>query len=63
MTYFARDDWTAHPAYEPWWPELDEAYEVLRRRGTRVVAVSEVLHDRLAPTGPSAVVPNGIDHS
>lgn len=60
VTYFARDDWTAHPQHRPWWPVYREAYRRIAERGLRVAAVSQVLLDRLAPTGPSLVVANGV---
>ena len=61
VTWYAIDDWAAHPAYRPWWDAYRESYDRVRVRGRRVAAVSSVLLERLAPTGPSAVVPNGLD--
>lgn len=61
VTYFARDDWTAYPPHRRWWPAYTEAYRRIARRGLRVAAVSQVLLDRIAPTGPTLVVPNGVD--
>lgn len=61
VTYYARDDLSVHPGYRHWWPAVELAYERLRQRGVRVCAVSQTLLDRIAPTGPSAVVPNGVD--
>ena len=61
VTYYAWDDWAAHPAHRPWWPAYRAAYEAVRRRGARACAVSQVLLDRLAPTGPALVVPNAVD--
>ncbi len=62
VTYFARDDWTAHPQHRAWWPVYREAYRRMAERGVRVAAVSQVLLDRLAATGPSLVVPNGVSN-
>lgn len=61
VTYYARDDWSAHPVYRPWWPALETAQERMRADSRAMAAVSEVLMSRLAPTGPSIVLPNGID--
>jgi teichuronic acid biosynthesis glycosyltransferase TuaH len=61
VTFYALDDWSVHPAYRRWWAAYRESYELMRARGRRVAAVSGVLRDRLAPTAPSAVVPNGVE--
>lgn len=61
VTYYAVDDWSAHPAHRRWWPAYREAYALIRARGRRVVAVSSVVRDAIAPCGPSAVVPNGLE--
>ncbi len=63
VTYYAYDDLAAHPAYSRWWPGYREAYTRMRSAGTRVCAVSDVVLDAVAPTGPSTVVPNGIEPS
>lgn len=60
-TYYARDDWSELPAYAPWHDGHREAYKRIRRMKRSVVAVSQVLLDRLAPTGPGAAVANGVD--
>jgi teichuronic acid biosynthesis glycosyltransferase TuaH len=61
VTYYAMDDWSAHPAKRPWWPLLEMAHAELRRRRQRVCAVSEAILQRIAPEGPAIVVPNGIE--
>jgi teichuronic acid biosynthesis glycosyltransferase TuaH len=63
VTFYAYDDLAAHPAYRRWWPAYREAYARMRAAGTRVCAVSDVVLDAVAPTGPAAVVPNGIEPS
>jgi teichuronic acid biosynthesis glycosyltransferase TuaH len=63
VTWYAVDDWAEHPAYSRWWSAYRESYERVRARARRVAAVSSVLVERLAPTGPSAIVPNGLDPS
>jgi glycosyltransferase involved in cell wall biosynthesis len=61
LTYFAYDDWAAHPAFRRWRSQYDAAYARIRERHVRVVAVSDVLLDRIGPDAPACVVPNGID--
>lgn len=61
VTFYVTDDWAAYPARQRWWPAYRAAYEQVRRRRRRVCAVSAPLLERIAPTGPAAVVPNGID--
>ena len=61
VTFYAYDDLAAHPAYERWWPAYREAYARMRAAGTRVCAVSDVVLEAVAPTGPALVVPNGIE--
>ncbi len=63
VTYYALDEWTVHPGYRPWWPAYARAYELIRERGHKVAAVSEALLDRIGPTGPGLVVPNGLEPS
>jgi glycosyltransferase involved in cell wall biosynthesis len=61
VTYYGRDDWATFPPRAPWWPAYEQAYEALRTRDRAVLTVSAPLLERIAPTGPGAVVPNGID--
>jgi glycosyltransferase involved in cell wall biosynthesis len=61
VTLFATDDLAAHPGYERWHPALRVAYERVAQRGRRVCAVSSAIVDRISPSGPAAVVPNGVD--
>jgi teichuronic acid biosynthesis glycosyltransferase TuaH len=61
VTFYAIDDWAAHPPHERWWPAYRESFAALRARRRRVAAVSQTLLARLAPTGESAVVPNGLE--
>lgn len=60
VTYYAFDDWAAYPPERRWWSAYEVAYERIRQRGHRVVAVSQVLLDRIRPTGACRVVPNGV---
>lgn len=61
VTFYARDDWATFPPRRPWWPVYRRAYEALAATGRAVIAVSGLLLERIGPTGPSAVVPNGIE--
>ncbi len=61
VTFYATDDWSAYPPARRWWPAYHESFSRLRQKQRRVAAVSQVLLDRLAPRGPSAVVANGLD--
>jgi teichuronic acid biosynthesis glycosyltransferase TuaH len=61
VTYFAHDDWLSYPPHERWWPAYEESFAQVSARGRRVCAVSAAALQRLGPTGPSAVVPNGLD--
>lgn len=61
VTYYAWDDWTASLPHQRWWPAIDEAHQRLRDTGRRVCAVSEAALRSVAPTGPHAVIPNGVD--
>jgi glycosyltransferase involved in cell wall biosynthesis len=63
VTFYATDDWAAHPAYRAWWPAYECAYERIRESGRAVCAVSPAIIDRIRPTGPHAIVPNGIEPS
>jgi teichuronic acid biosynthesis glycosyltransferase TuaH len=60
VTLFASDDLAAHPDYQPWRQGLLSAYERVAARERRLVAVSNAIVERVAPRGPSAVVPNGV---
>jgi glycosyltransferase involved in cell wall biosynthesis len=61
LTYYAYDDYAASPPLRRWWPAYEETYRRVSERGLRVAAVSEAIVRRIGPTGPHAVVPNGVD--
>jgi teichuronic acid biosynthesis glycosyltransferase TuaH len=63
VTFFARDDWSSSPARAAYWPAYLEAYRRISRSGRAVAAVSAEIIDRIAPRGPAAVVPNGVEPS
>ncbi len=60
ITYYGWDDWAAFEDHKQWWPDYIRAYAEIRRRGHGVCAVSQHLLNRIDPTGPGLVVPNGI---
>jgi teichuronic acid biosynthesis glycosyltransferase TuaH len=61
VTFYATDDWAAHWYFRRYWDAYAVAYRSMRERGLRVCAVSDAVLERIAPTGPSAVVPNGLE--
>jgi glycosyltransferase involved in cell wall biosynthesis len=61
VTLYATDDLSAHPDYQRWSTGLLEAYRRVGESGRRVCAVSSAIIDRISPSGPAAVVPNGVD--
>ncbi|MEZ3159170.1 glycosyltransferase [Microbacterium sp. BWT-B31] len=60
-TFFARDDWLSSPSRQDYWPAFREAYTRISASGRGVVAVSRQILERIAPTGPAEVVPNGVE--
>ncbi|UOE44327.1 glycosyltransferase [Agromyces larvae] len=61
VTYYGRDDWSSSPARREYWPAYREAYRRIADTGVAVAAVSQQIIDRIAPTGPHLVVPNGVE--
>ncbi|GAA1962276.1 glycosyltransferase [Agromyces allii] len=61
VTFFARDDWLSSPARRAYWLAYREAYRRIAETGRSVAAVSAEIIDRIAPTGPAMVVPNGVE--
>jgi teichuronic acid biosynthesis glycosyltransferase TuaH len=61
VTYYAFDDWAASEPHRRWWPAYDEAFARIRASGRRVVAVTDRALARVDPSGPAAVVPNGVE--
>ena len=59
--FYAQDDESAIPSHAPHRAQTLAAYRAIARSGMAVVAVSEVLLERIDPTGPGLVVPNGVD--
>jgi hypothetical protein len=61
VTYYAWDNWSGSEPFRPYWPAYEEAYRRMRATGRRAVAISQHALDVVAPTGPSAVIPNGLE--
>jgi glycosyltransferase involved in cell wall biosynthesis len=61
VTFYATDDWRAHPGWGAYRPAYEESFRRVARSGRKLVAVSRPIVERLAPRGPSLVIPNGID--
>jgi teichuronic acid biosynthesis glycosyltransferase TuaH len=59
--FYAQDDESAIPSHAPVKEQSLEAYRRIAASGMTVIAVSQVLLDRIAPTGPGLVIPNGVD--
>jgi len=63
VTFYAIDDWSAYPPHRHWWPAYRESYARIAARGLRVAAVSDAVLERIGPTGPCKVIPNGLEPS
>jgi teichuronic acid biosynthesis glycosyltransferase TuaH len=61
VTYYAWDNWSASEPFRAYWPAYEEAYERIRATGRRACAISRHALDVVGPTGPSAVIPNGLE--
>ena len=61
--FFVTDDWLAYEPCRRWWPAYEESFRWVRARRRPVCAVSEAALCRIGPTGPTAIVPNGVEPS
>ena len=61
VTYYAWDNWSGSEPLRAYWPAYEEAYHRMRETGRRAVAISRHALDVVAPTGPSDVIPNGLE--
>jgi glycosyltransferase involved in cell wall biosynthesis len=61
VTFYAYDDLAASQPLRRLWPAYREAYRRVRESGRAVAAVTPAILDEIQPSGPSAVVPNGVD--
>lgn len=59
-TYYGWDCWREHYGEAARREAYAEAYRILSADAWRIAAVSERIIERIAPTGPALVVPNGI---
>jgi glycosyltransferase involved in cell wall biosynthesis len=61
VTFYAYDDLAESQPLRRLWPAYREAYRRVRESGRAVAAVAPAILEQIQPTGPSAVVPNGVD--
>jgi glycosyltransferase involved in cell wall biosynthesis len=61
VTFYAWDDWTSDFHRPQLIPVFEDAFAEARAKQRRVCAVSDAVLARVAPTGPHAVIPNGIE--
>jgi teichuronic acid biosynthesis glycosyltransferase TuaH len=61
VTFYAWDDWTSDFNRPRLVPAFNRSFAEVRAKRRRVSAVTEAVLERIGPTGPSAVIPNGIE--
>jgi teichuronic acid biosynthesis glycosyltransferase TuaH len=61
VTFYAWDDWTSDYKRPHLVPAFNESFAQLRAKRRRVCAVTDGVLERVAPTGPHAVIPNGVE--
>jgi teichuronic acid biosynthesis glycosyltransferase TuaH len=61
VTFYAYDDLAESQPLRRLWPAYREAYRRVRESGRAVAAVSPAIIEQIRPSGPSAVIPNGVD--
>jgi glycosyltransferase involved in cell wall biosynthesis len=61
VTYYGWDDWLASEPHRAWWPAYEQAFAGIRAGRRRVCGVTSAVVERVAPTGPAIVVPNGLE--
>jgi teichuronic acid biosynthesis glycosyltransferase TuaH len=61
VTYYANDDLTAFPPLRPWLPAFEAAFDRMRSQRRRAVALSQRSLQSIAPSGPSAIIPCGLE--
>ena len=61
VTFYAWDDWTSDFKRPHLVPAFNESFAEVRAKRRRVCAITEAVLERIGPTGPHAVIPNGID--
>src|SRR5262249_42700650 len=60
VTFYAWDHWPSGFPVRRWWTAYEEAFARIRDSGRAVVGVSQAILDHIRPTGPWALVPNGV---
>jgi teichuronic acid biosynthesis glycosyltransferase TuaH len=61
VTFYAWDDWTSDFKRPYLVPGFNASFAEVRDKRRRVCAVTEAVLERIGPTGPHAVIPNGIE--
>jgi glycosyltransferase involved in cell wall biosynthesis len=61
VTFYAWDDWTSDLKRPHLVPGFEASFAELRAKRRRVCAISDAVLERIGPTGPHAVIPNGIE--
>jgi teichuronic acid biosynthesis glycosyltransferase TuaH len=61
VTFYAWDDWTSDFLRPHLVPAFNQSFAEVRAKRRRVCAVTEAGLERIGPTGPHAVIPNGIE--
>jgi teichuronic acid biosynthesis glycosyltransferase TuaH len=61
VTFYAWDDWTSDFKRPHLVRGFNESFVEVRAKRRRVCAVTEAVLQRIGPTGPHAVIPNGIE--
>ncbi len=61
ITFYAWDDWTSDFQRPYLIPAFKESFAEIRTKGRAVCAVTQAALERVGPTGPHAVIPNGIE--
>jgi teichuronic acid biosynthesis glycosyltransferase TuaH len=61
VTYYTSDDQTACPPMRRWWPVYEVAHARMRELGRGAVGLTPKALASVDPSGPSAVIPCGLD--
>jgi teichuronic acid biosynthesis glycosyltransferase TuaH len=61
VTFYAWDDWTSDFNRPHLVPGFEQSFAEVRDKRRRVCAISDAVLERIGPTGPHAVIPNGVE--
>ena len=61
VTFYAWDDWTSDFNRPHLVPAFERSFAEVRAKRRRVCAISDAVLKRIGPTGPHAVIPNGME--